>query len=86
MTFATGGSLTGYAGGKLMGLAGIESTVLYIPLYIIVITVLWPLMVLLASIPFGQFFFFKKYIGKIGNRITGRSNRRTESQEKENKV
>jgi hypothetical protein len=69
ITFATGGSLTGYAGRKLMALTGIENTALYIPVYIILITLIWPLMVLLVSIPLGQFFFFKKYIGRIGNRI-----------------
>jgi hypothetical protein len=69
MTFATGGSLTGFLGKLLMSLTGIKNTALYIPIYIIVITILWPLLVLLVSIPFGQFFFFKKYISRMGDRI-----------------
>ena len=76
VTFATGGSLTGYAGKKVMGLTGIDSTALYIPIYIIVITIIWPLMVLLVSIPLGQFFFFKKYISKMGKRMVKKTGSR----------
>ncbi len=68
-TFAIGGSLTGYAGRKLLNFFTIEQRGLWIILYIIVITILWPLAVLLVSIPFGQFRFFLKYIRKIGTRI-----------------
>lgn len=68
-TFAIGGSLTGYAGRKLMNLFGIESTVLWVIVYILLITILWPLAVLLVSIPFGQYRFFTKYLNKIGKRL-----------------
>ena len=68
-TFAIGGSLTGYAGRKLMDLFTIEQKVLWVVIYIILITILWPLAVLLVSIPFGQFRFFLKYIRKIGMRV-----------------
>ncbi len=73
-TFAIGGSLTGYAGRRLMPLLGIEQDWLWIIVYIIVVTLLWPLAVLLVSIPFGQFRFFVKYLKKIGKRmgLTGR--------------
>jgi formyltetrahydrofolate-dependent phosphoribosylglycinamide formyltransferase len=71
ITFATGGSLTGYVGKRLMTLAGIENPWVYIPLYIILITLLWPLMVLTISIPLGQFTFFLAYIKKMFNRISG---------------
>jgi hypothetical protein len=72
MTFALGGSLTGYAGKKLMGLTGIENAALYIPIYIIVITIVWPAMVLMVSLPLGQFLFFKKYIARMGGRMIKR--------------
>ena len=72
ITFALGGSATGYLGKKLMSLLGIENLWLYVPIYIIVITIIWPLMVIIVSIPFGQFNFFKSYITKLGRRITGR--------------
>lgn len=72
VVFALGGSLTGYLGRMIMPLTGIKSTWLYVPVYIIVVTIIWPLMVLVVSIPFGQFFFFKSYIKKLGNRFSGR--------------
>jgi hypothetical protein len=65
-TFAIGGSLTGYAGRKLLNLFTIEKGWLWIVIYILLICLLWPLVVLLISIPLGQYKFFIKYIGKIG--------------------
>ena len=72
-TFALGGSLCGYAGRKLMALTTIDKGVLWVVLYILVVTLLWPLSVLLVSIPLGQFNFFKKYIGKIAKRFSSSS-------------
>lgn len=69
MVFAIGGSLTGYVGKRLMPVTGIESTVPYLIVYAVLVTIIWPMMVMLVSIPFGQFFFFKKYIAKLGQRI-----------------
>lgn len=69
MVFAIGGSLTGYVGSRLMHFTGIDTPVLYMIVYVILVTIIWPLIVMLVSIPFGQFFFFKKYIGKLGHRI-----------------
>ncbi|MEI9943889.1 MAG: phosphoribosylglycinamide formyltransferase [Chitinophagaceae bacterium] len=68
-TFAIGGSLTGYAGRKLLNFLGMEKSALWVILYIILITILWPAAVLLVSIPFGQFRFFIKYLKKIGRRM-----------------
>jgi len=68
-TFAIGGSLTGYAGRKLLNLFELEKGVWWIVVYIILITLLWPMAVLLVSIPFGQFSFFIKYLRKIGRRM-----------------
>lgn len=72
LTFAAGGSLTGYVGKKLMNYAGIENTALYIIVYVMLVTIIWPVMVMLVSIPFGQFFFFKNYIARMGNRLFNR--------------
>ncbi|HYC27279.1 MAG TPA: phosphoribosylglycinamide formyltransferase [Chitinophagaceae bacterium] len=72
MVFALGGSATGYLGRRLMPLFGIDSPWLYIPIYIIIITLIWPLMVIVVSIPFGQFAFFRSYIKKLGRRFSGR--------------
>ncbi len=72
-TFALGGSLCGYAGRKLLAFTQLEKDALWVFLYIIIITVLWPLSVLLISIPLGQFGFFKKYILKIFSRFGKKS-------------
>lgn len=74
-TFAIGGSATGYIARKLMPVFAIGPTWLWIIVYILLVTLLWPLAVLIVSIPLGQFPFFSKYIRKIGKRIGfGRSN------------
>jgi len=67
--FALGGSLTGYVGRKLMVFFEIEMLAFYIIVYILLISILWPIAVLMVSIPFGQFSFFKKYISRMGKRI-----------------
>lgn len=68
-TFTIGGSATGWAGKRIMNLLSIEMEWLWATLYIIIMTVLWPLMVLLVSIPFGQFTFFRSYIKKLGEKF-----------------
>ncbi|MES2777013.1 MAG: phosphoribosylglycinamide formyltransferase [Bacteroidota bacterium] len=83
VTFAIGGSLTGWVGRKLLGLTGMEHGVLYYVLYVIVITLLWPMAVILVSIPFGQYPFFIKYIKRIGGRMVGKSHARVVEEEKE---
>ncbi|MGB4844017.1 MAG: phosphoribosylglycinamide formyltransferase [Ferruginibacter sp.] len=70
-TFALGGSLCGYAGRKVLLLTGLDKGVTWIILYILLVTLLWPLCVLLISIPLGQFKFFKNYIIKIGKKMGG---------------
>ena len=68
-TFAIGGSATGWVGKKIMNLLAIEQDWLWAVVYIVLMTVLWPLMVLLISIPFGQFNFFRNYIRKLGVKL-----------------
>lgn len=72
-TFALGGSLCGYLGRKLLLLMQIDDVAVRIPLYIILVTLLWPFCVLLISIPLGQFSFFRNYLAKMGQRISGKS-------------
>ena len=72
-TFAFGGSLCGLAGRKILKLTEF-SGVVWIVTYIILITLLWPLCVLIVSIPFGQFQFFKNYLIKIKNKMFGIKN------------
>jgi formyltetrahydrofolate-dependent phosphoribosylglycinamide formyltransferase len=74
-TFAVGGSLCGLTGRKILLLTGIEKGFVWILLYVISITLLWPLCVLLISIPLGQFSFFKNYLNKIWGKISNKRHR-----------
>jgi hypothetical protein len=69
MVFALGGSITGFLGRQLMPLFEIELLVLYIIIYILLVTIIWPAAVLMVSIPFGQFSFFRNYIARLGTRL-----------------
>ncbi|MES2881164.1 MAG: phosphoribosylglycinamide formyltransferase [Bacteroidota bacterium] len=69
-TFALGGSGTGWIGKKVMAWLSIDSPFLFVPVYVIIVTIIWPFAVLLVSIPLGQFSFFKMYIGKLANKLT----------------
>lgn len=69
LTFAIGGSATGFVGKKIMNSLSIEQDWLWAVVYIILITILWPIAVLVVSIPFGQFNFFIRYIRKIGEKV-----------------
>ena len=71
-TFALGGSLCGYVGRKLLALTNMEKGFLWVVLYAILITILWPMAVILVSIPLGQFAFFKNYLKKVFARISGK--------------
>ena len=74
ITFAIGGSLTGIIGKQLMGFTGIDAWWLYYPLYIIIMTIVWPAMVLMVSIPLGQFRFFTGYLKKMFGRFNPNRN------------
>jgi formyltetrahydrofolate-dependent phosphoribosylglycinamide formyltransferase len=68
-TFAIGGSLTGYAARRLMNIFSMEKGWTWIVLYIIIVTLLWPVAVIIVSVFFGQFRFFTDYLRKIGKRM-----------------
>ena len=68
-TFALGGSLCARVGSYLLGLILSEKGFVYWLLYIPVVTLLWPLCVLLVSVPLGQYRFFTAYIRKMGSRM-----------------
>jgi fucose permease len=68
-TFAIGGSLTGYVTRKLFKLTSLEPGILKSVLYIVVLTIIWPFMVLLVSVFTGQLVFFKNYIKKMLSRF-----------------
>ncbi len=67
--FALGGSVTGYVGRKIMDLFSFEQKWLWLIVYIILITLIWPIAVLTVSIFFGQFEFFKSYVRRLGEKL-----------------
>lgn len=69
ITFTIGGSLTGFLGKKIMNLLAVPLDWIWAIIYIVLVTIIWPMMVLLVSIPFGQFRFFLNYIRKMGQRM-----------------
>jgi hypothetical protein len=72
VTFALGGSACGMVGKKILSFLHLSNGLLNISLYILLITFLWPLCVLLISIPFGQFQFFRNYIGRVIKKLSGK--------------
>jgi hypothetical protein len=68
-TFAIGGSATGFVAKKIMNAISIQQDWLWGVVYILLLTIIWPLAVILVSIPFGQFRFFTSYIKKIGAKM-----------------
>ena len=68
-TFAIGGSATGFVGKKIMNALSIGEDWLWAVIYFLLIIIIWPITVLLVSIPLGQFPFFSRYIRKIGAKM-----------------
>lgn len=68
-TFAIGGSMDGYISRRIMTLSSLDKGILWWVLYIIILTLLWPLCVLVISIFFGQFRFFKSYLARVARRM-----------------
>ena len=67
--FALGGSLTAYSAKKIMDVLSVEKDWLWTIIYILLVTIIWPLAVLIVSFFFGQFKFFKGYVTRIGQKI-----------------
>jgi len=68
-TFAIGGSATGYIAKKIMNWLSINPDWLWSIIYILLITVIWPIAVIIISTPFGQLRFFSNYIKKLGQKM-----------------
>ena len=67
--FALGGTATGWLGKIIMNWLSIDRGWLWSLIYIVVITLIWPITVLFVSVPFGQFSFFTRYLSRIGRRM-----------------
>ena len=70
-TFALGGSLSGYLNKQILNLVFLEKNAAYWLIYPLLLTILWPFSVILVSFLTGQFLFFKGYLGRIWERLTG---------------
>lgn len=70
-TFALGGSLSGYLNKQILNLVFLEKNAAYWLIYPLLLTILWPISVILVSFLTGQFLFFKGYLGRIWGRLTG---------------
>ena len=70
--FAIGGSLCGYVARKFMDLLTLEKGVIWYVVYIILVTLLWPVAVITVSVFFGQFRFFRNYLSRMAGRMFGR--------------
>mgnify|MGYP007115109753 CR=1 FL=1 len=70
-TFALGGSACARLGSWLLSFILTEKSVAYWIIYVPLITLLWPICVLLISIPLGQFKFFSNYLKRIWIKIKG---------------
>ncbi len=68
-TFAIGGTLSAIVAKKVMNFTGIEKNGWYYLIYIIVVTIVWPLCVLIVSILTGQYAFFTRYLKKMAQRM-----------------
>lgn len=77
-TFALGGSLCGYLGKKLMNLTGLEKGLGWMLLYLLAVTLIWPLCVIVISIPLGQFRFFRGYLQKLWKRVGGKKQQKVQ--------
>lgn len=72
ITFSVGGSLCGYLGRKLLvaALPDLSATNgWWWVLYLLLVTLLWPICVMAISIPMGQFTFFKTYLSRMARRM-----------------
>ena len=70
-TFALGGSLSGYLNKQILNLVFLEKNAAYWLIYPLLLTILWPISVILVSFVTGQFAFFKGYLGRIWGRLSG---------------
>lgn len=76
-TFAIGGSLTGFVAKKIMNQFVIGQDWIWAIVYILLVTLIWPMMVILVSIPFGQLRFFLSYTRKLGEKLGILKSRKT---------
>ncbi len=71
VSFALGGSLCGYTARLILGAMPKIHEIVWIVLYILIATLIWPLCVLIIGSMLGQFTFFRDFLLKLKVRILG---------------
>jgi hypothetical protein len=69
ITFAIGGSATGFVAKKIMNALPIHQDWLWTIVYILLVTIIWPMAVITVSIFFGQYKFFSGYVRRLGEKV-----------------
>ena len=69
LCFALGGTVTGYTAKKIIDVLSIGQDWIWAIIYILLVTLIWPLAVVTVSIFFGQFKFFTGYVKRIGAKL-----------------
>jgi formyltetrahydrofolate-dependent phosphoribosylglycinamide formyltransferase len=72
-TFAIGGSACDRVAGFLLKNTALDKNIIWWIFYILLVTILWPVCVIIISFPLGQFQFFKNYLFRIWGKMTGKS-------------
>ena len=75
-TFALGGTACSRIGKLLIGFWSDQHNVLWWIIYIVLITILWPICVIIISIPLGQFSFFKNYLSRVFKKLSGQASKK----------
>ena len=70
-TFALGGSSCAKLASWLLSFVLTEKSWVYWIIYLPLVTLLWPICVLVISIPLGQFKFFSNYLKRMWSKIKG---------------
>ena len=65
ITFAIGGSATGYVGKKIMNVLAVHQDWLWTLIYILLVIIIWPVAVVFISFFFGQYKFFSGYVHRL---------------------
>jgi len=78
ITFAIGGSATGFVAKKIMNALPVHMDWLWTIIYIILVTIIWPIAVVIVSFFFGQYKFFSGYVRRLGEKM-GLSNVRQQT-------
>lgn len=76
VTFSIGGTICGALTGKIMSWSSMSlKSPLWWVSYVVLASIIWPACVYVISFFFGQQYFFKKYLVKMGKRMFGSKNK-----------